>query len=72
MKGKIFSRREPVKTFLLEMWGQMDPGPLSSVCKEWINRVKYFIESGEEYYTKNSLARLLTFFVKIEGGSTTF
>jgi hypothetical protein len=34
------------------MWAKMDPGPCFSVFNEWVNRIKYVIESGGEQYTK--------------------
>jgi hypothetical protein len=52
VKGQAFSSREPVKTFLLEMWARMDSGQFSSVFNEWMKRLEYVIESGGGYYTK--------------------
>jgi histone-lysine N-methyltransferase SETMAR len=52
MKGQAFSSSEAVKTFVLEMWGRMDSGPLFSLFNEWMMRLEYVIESGGEYYTK--------------------
>jgi hypothetical protein len=52
MNGQAFSNRETLKTFLLEIWARMDSGQLFSVCKEWMKKLEYAIESGGEYYTK--------------------
>jgi hypothetical protein len=46
MKGQVFSSREAVKTFLLEMWARMDSGQLFSVFNEWMKRLEHVIESG--------------------------
>jgi hypothetical protein len=52
MKGQVFSSREAVKTFLVEMWARMDSDQLFSVFNEWMMRLEYVIESGGEYYTQ--------------------
>jgi hypothetical protein len=52
MKGQVFSSREAVKTFSLEMWARMDFGPLFSVFNEWMKRLEYVLKSEGEYYIK--------------------
>jgi histone-lysine N-methyltransferase SETMAR len=52
MTGQAFSRREAVKTFLLQMWARMDSGQLFSIFDEWMKRLEYVIESGGEYYVQ--------------------
>jgi hypothetical protein len=52
MNEQAFSRREAVKTFLLEIWARMDPGQLFSVFNEWMKRLEWVIKSGGEYHTK--------------------
>jgi hypothetical protein len=34
------------------MWARMDSGQLFSVFNEWMKRLEYVIESGEEYCTQ--------------------
>jgi hypothetical protein len=34
----------------------MDPGQLFSVFGEWINSLKYVVESEEEYYTFSGIS----------------
>jgi hypothetical protein len=72
MKGQAFSSREPVKTFLLEMWATMDSGQLFGVFNKWMKRLEYVIKSGGEHYThQKRFALIVCLFAKIERRSTT-
>jgi hypothetical protein len=52
MRGHEFHGADEVRSFLLNLWENLDQSSIISVCREWIERFQQVIRTNGEYYSK--------------------
>jgi histone-lysine N-methyltransferase SETMAR len=52
MRGSEFHAADEVRSFLLNLWENLDQNSIISVHREWIERLQQVIRTNGEYYSK--------------------